>query len=769
MSVRIQLRRDTAANWASANPVLLAGEIGLETDTLKFKIGSGTNWNSITSYANITPSGLTNSLGDYILLTEKGEANGVAELDANGLVPTDQLPLLTKTEIFTAADQTARLALTAQVGDFCIQTDNSTVYGLSASPASTNANWKVINQVSSAMTTLLTNVQTAAATDATTKANAAQSAAATYTDSAISTEVTNRNNAIASEISTHNSDTTSVHGIPDTSVLVTATDLSNHATDTTSIHGITDTADLVTKSGTQTLGGDKTFTGTVTLASTTSIGDVSATEIGYVNGVTSAIQTQLDAKANLAGGATFTGTISLPGTTSIGDVSSTEISYLNNVTSAVQTQLDAKVPLSGGTMTGYLTLSGAPTSSLHAATKGYVDDVTAGLNFHEMAHAATTENLSATYNNGTSGVGATLTASSNGFLSIDGHSMNVNDRVLVKDQSNKFENGIYYVSNAGGVSAAWVLTRATDADNSPSGEVKNGDFVFVRQGTVNGGFGFIAYGVANPLTIGTDNIEYTSFNTAQAITAGTGLTESPTNTFNVNTSVIAPLAGPTFTGTVTLPATTSIGTVTSSEIGYLSGVTSAIQTQMNAKAPLASPALTGTPTAPTASVDTNTTQVATTAYVIGQSYLKTSTAASTYAPINAPTFTGLVTVAASGVAFTDGTQTKQGVPSITPIIQKTASYKLSSLTERDSLIEVSSTSPTTITIPTDSGNGDSVNYPVGTSIDILQTNTGQITVAGDSGVTLEGTPGKKLRTQWSSATIFKRAANYWVVYGDLTN
>lgn len=121
-------------------------------------------------------------------------------------------------------------------------------------------------------------------------------------------------------------------------------------------------------------------------------------------------------------------------------------------------------------------------------------------------------------------------------------------------------------------------------------------------------------------------------------------------------------------------------------------------------------------------------------------------------------------VEVAGVVFTDGTQTKEGVPSRTPIVQKTASYTLSALTERDSLIEVSSQSATTITIPSDA----SVNYPVGTSIDILQTASGQVTIAGAQGVTVNATPGLKLRTQWSSATLFKRSADTWVVYGDLT-
>jgi hypothetical protein len=120
--------------------------------------------------------------------------------------------------------------------------------------------------------------------------------------------------------------------------------------------------------------------------------------------------------------------------------------------------------------------------------------------------------------------------------------------------------------------------------------------------------------------------------------------------------------------------------------------------------------------------------------------------------------------ATGGVAFSDGTQTKEGVPSRTPIISKTASYTLTATSERDSLIEVDSASGTTITIPLNSA----VAYPVGTTLDILQTGTGQVTIAGDSGVTVNSTPGLKLRTQWSSCTLFKRATDSWVVFGDLS-
>jgi hypothetical protein len=104
------------------------------------------------------------------------------------------------------------------------------------------------------------------------------------------------------------------------------------------------------------------------------------------------------------------------------------------------------------------------------------------------------------------------------------------------------------------------------------------------------------------------------------------------------------------------------------------------------------------------------------------------------------------------------------VDSYTPITQKTASYTLSTLNHRDDLIEMGSASALTLTIPLNS----SIAYPVGTSLDILQTGAGQVTIAGAAGVTVNATPGLKLRTQWSSATLFKRAENTWVVYGDLT-
>jgi hypothetical protein len=120
---------------------------------------------------------------------------------------------------------------------------------------------------------------------------------------------------------------------------------------------------------------------------------------------------------------------------------------------------------------------------------------------------------------------------------------------------------------------------------------------------------------------------------------------------------------------------------------------------------------------------------------------------------------------AASVTFVDGTtQTSAGVASLTSFTEKTANYTLDTLAHKDNVVEMNSSSATTFTIPTNA----SLAWPVGASMDIIQTGSGQVTIAPDSGVTLRYTPGNKLRTQWSSCTIIKRSADLWYMYGDLT-
>jgi hypothetical protein len=168
------------------------------------------------------------------------------------------------------------------------------------------------------------------------------------------------------------------------------------------------------------------------------------------------------------------------------------------------------------TITG-LTLSGGlasanPTTNLGLATKQYVDAVVTQINYHESVVAATTANLTATYNNGTSGVGATLTNSgTQAAFSTDGVSPALNARVLVKNQTTQLENGIYTLTTVGSGSTNWVLTRATDADNNPSGEMKNGDELFCSGGTVNHDKSFINSTTVDPIVIGTTAITFSEY------------------------------------------------------------------------------------------------------------------------------------------------------------------------------------------------------------------------------------------------------------------
>lgn len=97
------------------------------------------------------------------------------------------------------------------------------------------------------------------------------------------------------------------------------------------------------------------------------------------------------------------------------------------------------------------------------------------------------------------------------------------------------------------------------------------------------------------------------------------------------------------------------------------------------------------------------------------------------------------------------------------INNQTTSYTLV-LADDGKFIEVLSSSAVNVTIPLES----SVNFPIGTQITVLQTGTGQITFVPTSGVTLNGNPGVKTRGQWTAATLIKRAADTWVVLGDLS-
>jgi hypothetical protein len=176
------------------------------------------------------------------------------------------------------------------------------------------------------------------------------------------------------------------------------------------------------------------------------------------------------------------------------------------------------VSVTGGTITGMAN----PLNPQDVANKAYVDGITIGFVAHTQSRLATTAALpSNTYNNGTMGAGATLTATANAALAIDGISVVGNDRVIVKNEAAAANNGIYTVTQAGDATHPYILTRATDANTTGTGDPNKigfSSYSFVTAGTVNGNTGWMVNN--SVVTLGTDPIIWIQFNAGTASGVG---------------------------------------------------------------------------------------------------------------------------------------------------------------------------------------------------------------------------------------------------------
>lgn len=190
-----------------------------------------------------------------------------------------------------------------------------------------------------------------------------------------------------------------------------------------------------------------------------------------------------------------------------------------------------------------------PTDAQDAATKNYVDSVAQGLNVHDEVTAASTVSIAGTYTPGSTGadggagVGATFAVDAVGVLTVDGVELVQNDRVLLKNQADPKQNGIYRVSTAGTVSVAAVLTRPSDYDNHIAGQSTAGDFVFVVNGDTQAGTGWAQTNQGtstNPpkgIKLGTDELVFSQFSGTGTYTASNGVLLTGTNfTFDPSTT-----------------------------------------------------------------------------------------------------------------------------------------------------------------------------------------------------------------------------------------
>lgn len=281
------------------------------------------------------------------------------------------------------------------------------------------------------------------------------------------------------------------------------------------------------------------------------------------------------------------------GVVSASSVTSTEAGYLSGVTSAIQTQLAARLPLAGGTMTGDLFLNADPSASNQAATKNYVDNASAGNvnNFTVRVASTGNVNLANEIENGDTQDGVVLATG---------------DLFLAKNQSSTPENGIYVVPASGAASRYTGMDTWTEAI---------GASVFVTAGTAGAGTNW-KFNTAAGGTLGVTAIPIVQNGTSQVYSAsgegielsgttfsleldgatltksGSGLKVTDLGIANAQVSASAAIALSKLAATTASRALVSDGsgfvsaaTTTATEIGYVNGVTSAIQTQIDAKIP----------------------------------------------------------------------------------------------------------------------------------------------------------------------------------------
>ena len=252
-----------------------------------------------------------------------------------------------------------------------------------------------------------------------------------------------------------------------------------------------------------------------------------------------------------ATGAVTVGTANIPNTSLTN--SSVTVGTTNIALGATSTSLAGMTGITfvSGTVTGVSN----PVNPTDVVNLQYLQAQQAGLEWKLEVAAATTASLTATYSNGTSGVGATLTnAGALAAFAVDGYTALLGDRILVKNQSSAFQNGIYTVTTLGSASISWVLTRSIDNNTTAS---MNNATTLVTNGTTNANSGWTQT-TANP-TIGAGSINWVQFSGAGAGVSSfqTSLSGLTPNTSSAGAITLAGTLGATSGGTGTGTAPTA--------------------------------------------------------------------------------------------------------------------------------------------------------------------------------------------------------------------
>ena len=655
MASKIQVRRDTLSNWNANNPILSSGEIAFITDENKFKVGNGsTAFSSLPylqadAYIDSVILG-TDTTGNYVETMISGDGISLSGQGSESASVT-----VTNTGVLSVSGTANEVEVSASTGSVSISlpsTINANTTGTAAS-LTTSRTIALSGDVSGSAT-----FDGSASVDIVATIQPDSVSLGSDTTGNYVSQVTGTGSGISvagsgesASVTIENTGVTSLVGTENEISISASTGSVTLSLPSTINANTTGSAATLTNSRIISLSGD--VSGSVTFDGSASV-DI-ATQI-QPNSIVLGTDTTGNYVATATGG---TG-ISISGSGSEDaaiTINNTGVTSLTGTASQISVSASNGDPIislpSAVTFPGTVTLNADPSQSLQAATKQYVDAVAEGLHVHASVATSTTVNVNL----------------NDAPESIDGITLTNGMRILVKNQSNLAQNGIYTYS-----ASADALVRATDYDSS--GEVQAGDFVFVSGGSAHANTGWVQ--TNNVSTLGTDPISWSQFSGAGTYTAGTGLALD--GTIFSNTGVLS-LAGTTnevevsaSSGaiTVSLPSTINANTTgsaatltTSRAIALTGDVTGSASFNGGADASVSStlvntavtPASYGSASAvPTFTVDSKgrLTAASNTAISIAQSAVTNlTTDLSAKASLNSPTFTGTVTVPTLSLSTAD--------------------------------------------------------------------------------------------------------------------